>query len=205
MLAMKVEPSAKNLTWGCDTLQRGSSLDFQKLRARSVVWRAGYIEKITVEELADQLAAGVAFSPVTLALDFNAAYHIIRLRALGIPQGVTVWLDVEGVNLDAPSIIGKINTWAAAVNGAGFEAGLYIGAGMPLTDDQLYALPLIKRYWHSVSRVPDPKVRGCCVRQIRPNDVQPTGLDIDVDIAEPDYEGDLHTVAAPEGWLTQSA
>jgi hypothetical protein len=66
---------------------------------------------------------------------------------------------------------------------------------MPLTDDQLYALPLIKRYWHSVSRVPDPRVRGCCVRQIRPNDVKPTGLDVDVDIVEPDYEGGLPTFA----------
>lgn len=206
MLAMKVEPSAKSLTWGVDTLRTETPAEFAKLRAARVMWRAGYIEKITFKELSDQLAAGIAFSPVTYALDFNAGFHVARLEELGIPKGVTVWLDVEGSNLDAPSIILKINAWAATINAAGYEAGLYIGAGCPLTDAQLYALPLIKRYWHSVSRVPDPKVRGCCVRQIRPNDVHPTGIDVDVDITEPDYLGDLHTVAAPEGWsLPQAA
>lgn len=206
MLAMKVEPSAKSLTWGVDTLRTETPADFAKLKAARVMWRAAYIEKITAQELADQLAAGIAFMPVTYALDFNAGSHVARLEALGIPKGVTVWLDVEGSNLDALDIITKINTWAAYINAAGYEAGLYIGAGMPLTDAQLYALPLVKRYWHSVSRVPDPRVRGCCVRQLRPNDVYPTGIDVDVDVSEPDYEGDVHTVAAPEGWsLPQAA
>ncbi len=198
MIAMKAVTavaSAIALTWGCDTLQTVTPPEFAELAARGVVWRAGYIEKTSAEELAEQLAAGIAFCPVTYALDFNAAAHVAKLQALGIPKGVTVFLDIEGQNLDPTVLINKINAWAFSIRQAGYDPGMYVGAGCPLNDAQLYALD-VDRYWHSVSRVPDPKVRGCCVRQIRPNDVKPTGLDIDVDIVEPDYEGGLPTFAS---------
>lgn len=196
MRAVPAKPSAKNLEWGCDTLATLKAPDFDKLAARSIVWRAGYIEKITAEELNAQLTAGIAYLPVTLALDFNAVAQIAKLKALGIPEGVTVFLDVEGHGLDPFALIGHINSWAAMLQATGYEAGLYIGAGCDvLSDVQLYALK-VTRYWHSVSRVPDPKTRGCCIRQLRPNDVEPTGVDIDVDVVEPDYEGGLPTFCA---------
>ena len=195
MRAVLAEPSARNLTWGCDTLATLTSPDFVKLAAARMVWRAGYIEKTTVAELSAQLAAGIAFLPVTYALDFDSTSQIARLKALGIPRGVTVFLDVEGVGLSPATLIVKINAWAAAMVAAGYEAGLYVGAGIPLSDVQIYALA-VTRYWHSVSRVPDPSVRGCCIRQLRPDDVSPTGADVDVDVTEPDYEGGLPTLAA---------
>lgn len=195
MKAVLLEPSAKNLSWGVDTLARAGVSDFAKLSARRVVWRAGYVESFTAEELDAQLSAGIAFLPVTRALDFDAAAQIAKLRALGIPKGVTVFLDVEGSGLFADSVVSKINAWASAMIAAGFEPGLYIGAGCPLSDAQLYSLVVV-RYWHSVSRVPDPRLRGCCLRQLRPNDVSPTGLDVDVDVVEPDYLGGLPTACS---------
>lgn len=195
MRAVLATPSAVALTWGCDTLQTVTPPDFAKLAARGVTWRAAYIEKTSAAELADQLAEGIAFLPVTYALDFNAASHVAKLQALGIPKGVTIFLDVEGQNLDPTALTSKINAWAFSIRQAGYDPGLYVGAGCPLDDAALYALD-VDRYWHSVSRVPDPKLRGCCIRQLRPNDVKPTGLDIDVDVVEPDYQGDLPTFAA---------
>lgn len=194
MKAALAEPAAQNFTWGCDTLATLGTLDFSKLAALRVVWRAGYIEKVTAAELSAQLAAGIAFLPVTYALDFDAASQISRLQALGIPKSVTIFLDVEGVSLDAATLITEINTWARAMTAAGYEAGLYVGAGIPLTDVQIYALAVTK-YWHSVSKVPDPSVRGCCIRQLRPDDVAPTGVDVDVNVIERDYEGGLPTLA----------
>ena len=195
MKAVKAVASAIALTWGVDTLQTVGAPDFAKLADARVAWRAGYIEKTTAAELQAQLAAGIAFLPVTYALDFNAASHVAKLQALGIPKGVTIFLDIEGQNLDPTVLIGKINAWAFSIRQAGYDPGMNVGAGCPLSDAQLYALD-VDRYWHSCSRVPDPKVRGCCVRQLRPNDVTPTGLDVDVDVVEPDYEGDVPTLAA---------
>ncbi len=193
---MRAEASAENLTWGVDTLATLGVLDFRALYAARVRWRAGYIEKMTLAELTAQLQEGVAFMPVTYALDFDAAAQIAKLHALGTPHGVTVFLDVEGMNLDAASLTLRINAWARSMIAGGFEAGLYVGAACPLSDAQLYAL-VVTRYWHSCSRVPDPLKRGCCVRQLRPNDVTPTRVDVDVDIVEPDYQGGLPTLAAP--------
>lgn len=195
MKAVRAVASAACLMFGVDTLQTVGAVDFAKLAAARVAWRAGYVEKITAEELEAQLAAGLAFLPVTYALDFDAAAHVARLQALGIPKGVTVFLDVEGTGLDAATLGPKINAWAADMRAAGYDPGLYVGAGCPFTDAELYALG-VDKYWHSVSRVVDPALRGCCVRQLRPNDVKPTGLDVDVNVCEEDYMGDLPTFAA---------
>lgn len=196
MKAVRAIASAATLTFGVDTLATLGAPDFAKLAAARVSWRAGYIEKISSAELQAQLAAGIAFVPVTFALDFNAAAVIARLQALGVPKGVTVFLDVEGKNLDAASLIANINTWARAIRTAGYDPGMYVGAGCPLTPEQLYEDLLVDRYWHSCSRVPSPNIRGDCMRQLRPNDVTPTGVDVDVDIVEPDYLGDTPTLAA---------
>jgi Domain of unknown function (DUF1906) len=197
MIAMRAErapTSAATLTFGVDTVATLTAANFAALAPR-VSWRAGYIERITEAELAAQLAAGIALLPVTFALDFDSATTIARLAALGVPRGVTVFVDVEGANLDAASLVASINTWARALRVAGYDPGIYVGAGCPLTSDQLYGDLDVDRYWHSCSRVPSPNVRGDCVRQLRPNDVSPAGVDVDVDIIETDYLGDTPTLA----------
>jgi hypothetical protein len=158
-----------------------------------VVARLGYIDHVTPDELATQLGVGLMFGPVTYALEFDPAHTLARLAALGIPKGVTVWLDVEGTGLTFEDITIKINNWSAAVVAAGFEAGLYVGAGCPLTDAQLFALPHVSRYWHSCSRVADVKIRGYCMRQLSPPNVWCAGVLVDRDVVEPDYEGGLPT------------
>jgi hypothetical protein len=190
MKAILATPSAASLTFGCDTLQTVAPVDFARLRARGISWRAGYIDHVSPAELAAQLAAGILFSPVTYALEVDPLHTLARLATLKIPDHATVWLDIEGTNLDPTTIKTKINTWASAVQIAGYEAGLYVGAGTPLNQDELWALR-VTRYWHSLSDVPKVSRRGYCVRQLRPNDVFVDGIDVDVDVVEYDYKGDL--------------
>lgn len=192
--AIKAVSSAINLTWACDTLLTLTKADCINLVGKNVCVRAGYIDHVTPQELADQTSVGIAFMPVTYALEFDASRAIARLQALGIPTGVTVWLDVEGMNLDPMTTIVKIDAWANAIAAAGYEAGLYVGAGCPLTSTQLSWLA-VTRYWHSCSIALEPG-RGYCVIQLRPNDVTIAGRDVDINVIQPDYRGDLPTVAA---------
>ena len=115
---------------------------------------------------------------------------------LRIPQNVTVWLDLEGVPVTTmpPELAAKINAWAHAVQGAGFVAGLYVGAGCSLTSEELYALA-VTRYWKGASRIVDrngelaePKC-GWCMVQLQPCNTNRNGVLVDLDVAQEDYFG----------------
>lgn len=201
MISMKAVVAVASIVsrlWGCDTLASLSAPDCARLRTAGFGWRAGYIDHVTPEELADQLSAGLAFAPVTYALELDATHIVARLVALGIPKGVTVWLDIErvGAALDPVDLTARINACSKALVDAGFSCGVYVGAGCPLDEAALFALPYVSRYWHSCSDVPRVRTRGYCVRQLRPNDVIVEGEDIDGDIVEPDYKGGLPVFAA---------
>ena len=194
MRAVKAVPSARTLTFGIDTILTLTRETAIQLFANRISFRIGYIDLLTPAELADTLAAGLQVGFVTYALEFDPAHTLARLKALGAPQGVTVWIDVEGSSLEGLDIIAKVNAWAAAVQNAGYEAGIYVGAGCPLSPAQLQALA-VTRYWHSVSRVPEPS-RGMCMEQITPDEVFVCGVKVDVNVVKPDYRGDLPTFAA---------
>lgn len=69
--------------------------------------------------------------------------------AAGIPAGVNVWLDLEGVKAGtaAADVIAFCNAWFAEVEAVGYETGVYIGAAPGLTADQLYWDLKTKHYW----------------------------------------------------------
>ncbi len=68
-----------------------------------------------------------------------------------LPAGVTLWCDSEGQAGGASATIAHVNAWAAVVKAAGYDPGLYVGAGTPLDGQQLYALD-VDRYWKSFSQ-----------------------------------------------------
>lgn len=191
MKAARAIPSAATLTWGVDTLAPLSREHFIALVRRGCSFRGGYIFDITPLELANQLTAGLSFFPICRAMQLDGPACAARLKELQIPLTVTVWCDVEGMGLEAPSVIARVNAWAAVIVAAGYEAGMYVGAGCPLTARELSDLA-VTRYWHSCSRALCPD-RGYCMRQLRPDDVFVAGVKVDVDIVEPDYRGDLPT------------
>jgi hypothetical protein len=200
MISMKAVVAVASIVsrlWGCDTLATLTAPDFARLRAAGFGWRAGYIDHVTPAELEAQLVAGIAFAPVTYALELDAAHILARLELLGIPKGVTVWLDIERIKdaLDKTDITARVNACSKALVAAGYQAGVYVGAGCPLNESELFALPFVTRYWHSCSDVPRVANRGYCMHQHRPNDIIVEGEDIDGDTVEPDYKGGLPVFA----------
>jgi hypothetical protein len=88
-------------------------------------------------------------------------------QAVGLPAGVNVWLDLEGVAADTPAevAIDYCNAWFAAVAAAGYAPGLYVGASAILTPDQLYSDLSVAYYWKSLSNTPEVATRGYCMVQ----------------------------------------
>ena len=174
--------------WGidCDTVL--DAVRCQELKALGASFVVRYLGSITAAELALILASGLLCSFVTYADEFDGHQAVAELTAIGIPPGVTIWLDVESVPLSAAAVTVDINSWASAVVGIGaYQAGLYVGVDQPLSPSQLYALPQITRYWQSASNVPTPTC-GFCLCQRQPTIVL-AGTNVDIDYAGPDWEG----------------
>lgn len=138
-----------------------------------------------------------------LGLPHRAVEHadtmLTKLDALGIPQGSTLWYDLEGIEHErsAADIIDPLNAWADHVAQHGHVPGLYVGAQPRLTSMQLQKLHFV-RYWKGLSRLIDPDGHitepavGWCCYQLFPT-VHRNGVDIDVDVVQHDFRGRLPT------------
>ncbi len=116
---------------------------------------------------------------------------------LGLGWGLSLWLDLEGVAswATAADTIAYCNAWAGAVEAAGFQPGLYVGANQPLSGDELYWRLRVKSYWKSASTVPAIPYRGYqMVQALAPSPM--VGVAIDRDVVMADAFGALPT------WLT---
>jgi hypothetical protein len=102
----------------------------------------------------------------------GGVYGAIAAReaeAVGLPDGVNLWCDLEGVsaNAKASDVIAFCNEWYAAAVRFGFDPGLYVGDSCGLTAQQLYRDLRFKRYWsaYNLNRENFPAVRGVQIRQ----------------------------------------
>lgn len=129
----------------------------------------------------------------------NAATHASNI---GLPSGVCLWCDLEGVASNTPSssVIAYVEAWAGAVQSAGFTPSLYVGYSCGLSGQQLYQDLSLQHYWRSMSDVPDVAVRGYQMRQSRAQSVI-NGLTVDVDQAGPDRLGGEVIWVTPQGQL----
>jgi hypothetical protein len=115
---------------------------------------------------------------------------------LGLPKGVSAWIDLEGSD-------GTADAEAAYCNAAFAEmsyclAGIYVGAGCHMDAFDLYHNLTCSRYWKSGSNVPTPADRGYCLKQVPPLDRVLEGLPgrvFDVDIAWADAKSGRATWA----------
>ena len=146
----------------CDSLpfsQGGTLGQAQALAADGVHAVAGYLGAMTRERLGFLHAAGLAFTPVTFGGEYEDGPldEVAQLKALGVPMGTTVWLDMEGLkafNTVPAKLIGEIREWASGIAAAGFDPKLYVGVPQPLTSEELYALP-VRGYWKGQGSVRD--------------------------------------------------
>lgn len=109
---------------------------------------------------------------------------------IGIPPGVNVWCDLEGVAAGTSSqdVINYCNNWYDAVFKAGFAPGVYVGASCGLSSSQLYNSLKFSHYWKSGSNVPDVMTRGYQLTQFDLNS-SVNGIQIDKDLTQDDELG----------------
>jgi hypothetical protein len=128
---------------------------------------------LSVDEGAAILAGGLALMAVqhvaepgwmpTEALGTEYGTNAATYAAdAGLPGGVNLWLDLEGVSADAAAtdVIAYCNAWFAAVEAAGYVSGVYVGFGVNLTPDQLYFDLTTKHYWKAGGDIQDISHRG---------------------------------------------
>ena len=197
---------------GVDSLpfsQGGTAAQAKRLKETGIDFFVGYLGSLNKTRLQYLLDAGLAVMFVTFAGEYfdGPADELAHLKALGVPPGATVWLDLEGqksFHWQPQDLILKINTWAKAVQKAGYVAGLYVGSPQPLTGDELARLA-VTRYWKVASRVLDrhgrawdepPGVGFCAIQTTErfwPNDTDPNRVWVDVDFIYPDRRERLPT------------
>lgn len=180
----------------------GTAAHARALKAAGVDGLIGYLGAMNTARLGYVLAAGLAFMPVTYAGEYfdGPGDELAQLKALGIPAGATVWLDLEGQKsfaYDPIELERLINAWADAHAKAGYVPALYVGSPQPFTGDELARLR-VYRYWCAASRVIDrhgkvwdePTGCGFCMRQTWPQGVfQNTGVFVDVNQVTTDRRG----------------
>jgi hypothetical protein len=109
--------------------------------------------------------------------------------SVGLPSGMLLWLDLEGVatGSDAIAVSAYCNAWFTAVAAAGYLPGLYVGAGSVLNADQLEALE-VQYFWKSGSNVAYPSTGFCMVQSINSSYVL-DGVAYDRDMVQDDNLG----------------
>jgi hypothetical protein len=130
---------------------------------------------LSARETIDLLLAGLAVMPVQhvsmrgwlASASLGQSYGRTAAREAdlaGIPQGVTVWCDLEEVSRSsqAADIIAYCNAWYDQVKASGYEPGLYVGYGARLTPAQLYYNLRFRRFWsaYNLNANEVPAVRG---------------------------------------------
>jgi len=127
---------------------------------------------------------------------------------IGMPPGVTVWCDLEGVsaNASAKAVTDFCNRWHSKVAAAGFVPGLYVGFGAGLDADQLYHSLRYTHYWgaYNVAAIDGPTKRGFQMKQrVATVADRVVGFDAEfqVDDIRADALGGLPTMLMPESSL----
>lgn len=126
---------------------------------------------------------------------------------IGIPPGVSVWCDLEGVALGTPAqdVIDYCNNWHAEVAAEGYVPGLYVGFRAGLNATQLFKALRFAHYWGAFNLNSDevPIVRKLQMKQAvrKPADRVPGfGIAFQTDTIRTDALGGRPFVLAPEGW-----
>lgn len=189
---------------GVDCVTSLNVADCHALSELGVKFVGKYLGHVSVSELGAILDSGmsmlaiggyarpIGWSNATGTAD--AATALGAAKALGLPTGVHVFLDLEGGNMPADAATAYAEAWAAVVAGEGFVPALYAGAGCPLDGAQLYALPH-KLYWAPCTPSYVPKC-GFAVVQLHPGDQQVAGIEVDFDAVQEDYDGRLPIMTA---------
>lgn len=157
--------------------------------------------------LVQYVESETAWNPSAAKGTKNGRVAAAEAEKLGVPWGVTIWCDLEGVAPGTPSqkVIDYCNRWHSAVSGAGYVPGVYVGYRAGLSATQLYRALRFTHYWGAYNLNTDryPAVRGLQMKQsqARPSDAVPgVGISFQVDRVRSDALGGRPTLLALDGW-----
>lgn len=190
---------------GVDCITVLNATSAAALKAAGMRFAIRYLGSITPIELAEILGAGLVFMPVTFSRapgwvptaamgTSDGQTDVQHIKALGLPSGCTVWIDLEGAIGSASTVSAWVNARAQVIRLSGYDVGLYVGYGSVLDSAQLYALAEVDRYWKSLSDVPTPTC-GFSMMQLWKTTVV-AGVSVDVDCIQYDYNDRLPNVVA---------
>ena len=211
---------------GFDTAERLSATDAAAFRRRGYRFAVRYVRRdkphasaLSVSEAGALLNVGIglmlvqyvesdtSWNPSGVKGATNGSVAASEAQKLGVPWGVTVWCDLEGVAPATPAqrVIDYCNRWHIAVTSAGYVAGLYVGYRAGLTPTQLYRALRFTHYWGAYNLNTDqyPSTRGLQMKQAvrTARDAVPgTAIDFQVDRVSADKLGGRPTLLALEGW-----
>jgi hypothetical protein len=181
---------------GTDSVTKLNQAMASNLKNAGMDFAVQYLGSVNAQGVADILSAGLLFCPVTYGDQFNGPTTVTELGSLGLPSGISVWLDVESVHsVTAAALISEINAWGDAVNNAGYIPGLYSGPGALLTSTELYDLH-VRGYWRSQSIIADRynvlamPACGYQMFQCFPS-LNVAGVNVDIDFVQKDYHNRL--------------
>ena len=211
---------------GFDTAERVSSAAAAAFRRRGYRFCLRYVRRdkphasaLSVAEARSLLNVGIglmlvqyvesdtSWIPSGAKGSTNGGVAAAEAVKLGVPWGVTVWCDLEGVAPGTPAqkVIDYCNRWHTAVTSAGYVAGLYVGWRAGLSPTHLYRALRFTHYWSAYNLNADryPAVRGVQMRQLRAGSkdaVPGTSIAFQVDRVSADRLGGRPTLLALEGW-----
>jgi len=211
---------------GFDTAERVSATAAAAFRHRGYRFCVRYVRRdkphasaLSVTEAKSLLSVGIGLMlvqyvesdttwiPAQAKGTTNGGVAASEAAKLGVPWGVTVWCDLEGVAPGTPAqkVIDYCNRWHIAVTSAGYVAGLYVGYRAGLTPTQLYRALRFTHYWGAYNLNSDqyPGIRGLQMKQLRASRqdlVAGTGIGFQVDKISADKLGGRPTLLALEGW-----
>jgi hypothetical protein len=218
--------SAPDGVRGFDTAEKITASDAAQFRRRGYRFAVRYVRRdkphasaLSTREARSLLNVGIglmivqyvesdtSWNPSAAKGAANGRIAAAETEKLGVPWGVTVWCDLEGVapGTSSQRVIDYCNRWHSAVTSAGYVAGIYVGYRAGLTPTQLYRSLRFTHYWSAYNLNSDqyPAVRGVQMRQAirRKNDLVPgTNIDFQVDTVRADALGGRPTLLALEGW-----
>lgn len=156
----------------------GTTLGAKAMAAEGVQGVALYLGAATHVQVSAAHAAGLGVIGVTFGGAYNGAAAVAQAKALGMPDGWPIFLDLEGPAAFATPVdklTAQVVAWVGPVVAAKFLPCLYVGVPQPFTSDELWKLP-VRRYWKGQGLARDrfgngvePNHAGWCLTQMWPS------------------------------------
>lgn len=196
---MRVE-AARPGARGVDTILTFGPTRAAAIKSAGFEFIVRYLGSLTTLERNVILNANLALMAVTYSRrpswlpsgglgDADGQHAVQNARLAGLPESLTLFVDVEGPGGRGEQTIDYVNAWADRVVSAGYNAGLYVGYGIQLTPEQLYHRLKVTSYWHSCSKVQDVAHRGYDMVQEYPGNQHVAGLQVDLNHVQSDAMG----------------